>query len=132
MYVSAVVEQPPTPGGRLNKNEKDKVSSIKEIIKSIRIVKWLQVEGEMKSPIRKGDKLEHGGEVTAGSPWTTFMSQPLARKGDAAHCNLHGSTFIDEGANKFPDRDGKLFALDGHRCACGCRLISSLPNVNFE
>ncbi|WP_081059549.1 PAAR domain-containing protein [Burkholderia vietnamiensis] len=47
----------------------------------------------MKSPIRKGDKLEHGGEVTAGSPWTTFMSQPLARKGDAAHCNLHGSTW---------------------------------------
>lgn len=39
MYVSAVIEQPPTPGGRLNKNEKDKVSSIKEIIKSIRIVK---------------------------------------------------------------------------------------------
>ncbi|WP_319000300.1 PAAR domain-containing protein [Burkholderia vietnamiensis] len=81
MYVSAVVEQPPTPGGRLNKNEKDKVSSIKEIIKSIRIVKWLQVEGEMKSPIRKGDKLEHGGEVTAGSPWTTFMSQRACAQG---------------------------------------------------
>ncbi len=85
----------------------------------------------MKSPIRKGDKLERGGEVTSGSPWATFMGKPLARKGDDATCNLHGPTVIDEGADKFPDRDHKLFALDGHRCACGCRLISSLPNVHF-
>ncbi|AQQ34531.1 PAAR domain-containing protein [Burkholderia cenocepacia] len=85
-----------------------------------------------KSPIRKDDKLEHGGEVTNGSPWTTFMGKPLARKGDEAFCEQHGQTVIDEGANKFPDRDNKPFALDGHRCACGCRLISSLPNVHFE
>ena len=86
----------------------------------------------MQSPIRKGDKLEHGGEVTSGSPWTMFMDRPLARKGDDATCDLHGPTVIDEGADKYPDRDGELFALDGHRCACGCRLISSLPNVHFE
>jgi uncharacterized Zn-binding protein involved in type VI secretion len=86
----------------------------------------------MKSPIRKGDKLEHGGEVTAGSPWTTFMGRPLARKGDEAICDLHGPTIIDEGAQKFPDRDTRLFALHDHRCACGCRLISSLNNVTFE
>ncbi|MGT0195800.1 PAAR domain-containing protein [Burkholderia pyrrocinia] len=86
----------------------------------------------MKSPVRKGDKLEHGGEVTGMcSPWSTFMGKALARKGDEATCELHGRTVIDEGADKFPDRDHKLFALDGHRCACGCRLISSLPNVHF-
>jgi uncharacterized Zn-binding protein involved in type VI secretion len=85
----------------------------------------------MKSPIRKGDKLEHGGEVTGGSLWTVFMGRPLARKGDEAVCDLYGPTVIDEGAAKFPDRDHKLFALHDHRCACGCRLISSLKNVNF-
>ncbi|WP_341312354.1 PAAR domain-containing protein [Paraburkholderia sp. IMGN_8] len=55
----------------------------------------------MKSPIRKGDKLELGGEVTGTcSPWTIFMGRPLARKGDEAVCDLHGPTFIvDSGAS---------------------------------
>ncbi|MDR5750384.1 MULTISPECIES: PAAR domain-containing protein [unclassified Caballeronia] len=44
----------------------------------------------MPSPIRKGDKLEHGGEVTGGSPWTEFMGSQLARKGDEAICDQHG------------------------------------------
>ncbi|MGY4728479.1 PAAR domain-containing protein [Burkholderia pyrrocinia] len=86
----------------------------------------------MKSPIRKGDKLEHGGEVPSGSSWTIFMGRPLVRKGDDATCNLHGSAVIDEGADKFPDRGSMPFALHDHRCACGCRLISSLPILNFE
>ncbi|MDR5736271.1 PAAR domain-containing protein [Caballeronia sp. LZ025] len=85
----------------------------------------------MKSLIRKGDKLEHGGEVTSGSPWTDFMGRSLARKGDEARCDLHGPTSIDEGLAKFPDRDGKWFAMNGHRCVCGCALISSLQNVNI-
>ncbi|WP_213301402.1 PAAR domain-containing protein [Paraburkholderia sacchari] len=84
-----------------------------------------------KSPIRKGDMLEHGGEVTGGSPWTNFMSRPLARKGDAALCAQHGPTVINEGYEKFPDRDGKWVAMHHQRCACGCRLISSLQNVNI-
>ncbi len=86
----------------------------------------------MKSPIRKGDKLEHGGEVTGSSPWTEFMGKPLARKGDAAICDLHGPTTIDEGYDKFPDRDGTPVAMHHSHCACGCRLISSLQKVNIE
>ncbi|MGF6415129.1 putative Zn-binding protein involved in type VI secretion [Paraburkholderia sp. MM5477-R1] len=86
---------------------------------------------EMKSPIRKGDNLENGGEVTGGSPWTEFMGRPLARKGDTAICNQHGPTVIDEGYARFPDRDGKEVAFHHYRCACGCRLISSLQNVNI-
>jgi len=85
----------------------------------------------MKSPIRKGDKLEHGGEVTGGSQWAEFMGRPLARKGDDALCDVHGPTTIDEGHERFPDRDGKWFAMHNHCCVCGCRLISSLPNVNI-
>ena len=39
IFVSAVIERPPTPGGRLGKKAKDKVNSIKKIIKSIKIGK---------------------------------------------------------------------------------------------
>lgn len=86
----------------------------------------------MKSPIRKGDKLENGGEVTGGSVWTDFMGRPLARKGDEAICDQHGPTTIAEGYDKFTDRDGTPFAMHHHRCTCGCRLLSSLENVNIE
>jgi hypothetical protein len=46
----------------------------------------------MKSPIRKDDELESGGRVTSGSLYTEFMGRPLARKGDAALCDLRGET----------------------------------------
>ncbi|KWD53871.1 hypothetical protein WL67_06730 [Burkholderia ubonensis] len=83
------------------------------------------------SPIRKYDELEHGGQVTSGSSTMDFMGRPLARKGDAALCNQHGETAIDEGDESFPDQDGKPVAMHLHRCACGCRLISSLQNVHI-
>ncbi|HKU00968.1 MAG TPA: PAAR domain-containing protein [Paraburkholderia sp.] len=86
----------------------------------------------MKSPIRKGDILEHGGEVAGGSPWFNVMGRPVARKGDEAICEQHGPTVIDEGYDKFPDRDGKPVAFHHYRCVCGCRLLSSLMNFNIE
>jgi uncharacterized Zn-binding protein involved in type VI secretion len=85
----------------------------------------------MNSVIRKSDKLEDGDEVTGGSPWTEFMGRPLARKGDATLCDKHGPTIIDEGYDKFPDRDGKPVAMHQYCCACGCRLNSSLQNTFF-
>lgn len=85
----------------------------------------------MKSPIRLGDVLESGGQVTTASPTMTFMGRPLARKGDAALCARHGPTTIAEGNEGFPDQDGTPVAMHHHRCACGCRLISSLQNVHI-
>ncbi|MGF7134694.1 putative Zn-binding protein involved in type VI secretion [Paraburkholderia sp. EB58] len=85
----------------------------------------------MKSPIRKGDKLEHGGEVTTATSGMTFMDQPLACQGDEALCALHGRTTIAEGNQSFPGQSGKPVAMHHHRCACDCRLISSLLNVNI-
>jgi uncharacterized Zn-binding protein involved in type VI secretion len=64
----------------------------------------------MKSPTRKGDKLENGGEVTGGSGWFNFMGRPLAHKGDGAICGEHGPTIIDAGYARFPDRYGKPVA----------------------
>lgn len=85
----------------------------------------------MKSPIRKGDKLENGGEVTSTSSEMMFMGKPLACQGDEALCAMHGKTTITEGNPLFPGKGGKPVAMHHHRCACGCRLLSSLVNVNI-
>ncbi|PQV48094.1 PAAR domain-containing protein [Paraburkholderia sp. BL21I4N1] len=85
----------------------------------------------MRSPIRKDDVLENGGRVAGGSPHMAFLGRPIARKGDAAVCDQHGETVIDEGDEAFPDQDGKPVAMHLQRCACGCRLISSLQNVHI-
>ncbi len=60
-----------------------------------------------------------------------FMNRPLARQGDAAVCHLHGQTTIEEGNISFPDQDGKPVAMHHHRCACGCRLISTLVQIHI-
>ncbi|WP_011296206.1 PAAR domain-containing protein [Cupriavidus necator] len=85
----------------------------------------------MKSPIRVGDALENGGEVTGGSSTIMFMGRPVARKGDPALCARHGPTTIVEGEERYPDQDGNPVAMHHHCCECGCRLISSLQNVHF-
>lgn len=86
----------------------------------------------MRSPVRIGDVLENGGEVTGGSPTMAFMGRPLARVSDPAICAKHGPTKIAEGEKCYLDQDGKPVAMHLDRCECGCCLISSLHNVHFE
>ncbi|MEZ0601027.1 PAAR domain-containing protein [Paraburkholderia sp. IW21] len=38
---------------------------------------------------------------------------------------------IAEGNASFPVRNGKPVAMHHHRCACGCRILSSLENVSI-
>ena len=45
-------------------------------------------------------------------------------------CNKHGATTIIEGAAGTMI-DGKSVALDGHRCTCGCALVSSLQEMDI-
>lgn len=85
----------------------------------------------MNSPIRIGDQLENGGEVTIASSGMEFMGRLLACKGDEAICAMHGKTTIAEGRERFPGKGGEWIAMHHHRCACGCRPISSLRNVNI-
>lgn len=74
--------------------------------------------------VRKGDPLHpFGGEVLEGR-YEAF-GKPVACLDDQARCNLHGLTHIVEGVSG-STMDGKAVALDGHRCACGCRLVSTL------
>ncbi|TCL05611.1 PAAR domain-containing protein [Sodalis ligni] len=82
----------------------------------------------MKGIIRIGDKTTHGGTVTSGSQVMKFGGIGVARKGDDVACPKHGGTSISEGHTTFCDNSFPV-AFHGHRCACGCRLLSSLPHV---
>ncbi|WP_296246336.1 PAAR domain-containing protein [Pseudomonas sp. UBA4194] len=84
----------------------------------------------MNGIIRIGDLLSSGGLVVSGSSAMRFAGIGVARKGDEAVCPLpgHGHTVIVEGHPTFHE-DGVPIAFHGHRCACGCTLISSLPQA---
>lgn len=76
--------------------------------------------------VRVGDALDpFGGEVLTGQ--FEAFGKPVACVGDQAHCVLHGRTYVSEGASMYT-MNGKAVALHGHRCDCGCRLISSLAS----
>lgn len=78
--------------------------------------------------IRKGDKTTHGGSVMTASAVMIFGGINVARKGDIVSCPLpgHGPTVIIEGNPNYLD-NGIPVAFHGHKCACGCTLISSFP-----
>lgn len=84
----------------------------------------------MKGIIRIGDKTTGGGTVISGSAVMKFQDIGVARVGDSVTCPLpgHGPTVIAEGHPTFTDH-GIPVALHGHRCACGCVLLSSLPQA---
>lgn len=80
--------------------------------------------------IRMGDTLRpYGGEVREGH-YEAF-GKPVACAGDSVCCNRHGMTRISEGAAA-STMDGKPVALDGHRCDCGCQLVSSLAVASMS
>jgi uncharacterized Zn-binding protein involved in type VI secretion len=84
----------------------------------------------MNKVIRQGDTLrEHGGKVLGGH--YQCFSQGFACKGDPVSCNKHGMTTIAEGSSRTM-MDGQPVALHGHRCACGCTLVSSFPDCGID
>lgn len=84
----------------------------------------------MKGIIRIGDTHTGGGIVLSGSTMMKFRGIGVARQGDPVICPLpgHGKNVIAEGHPAFKDH-GVPVAFHGHRCACGCVLISSLPEA---
>lgn len=84
----------------------------------------------MRSVIRVGDSLSSGGVVLTGADGMQFMQRAVACVGDAVFCPLpgHGSNQIVEG-DAGSQYLGRPIALHGHRCACGCTLISSLTQA---
>lgn len=86
----------------------------------------------MKGIIRLGDPTSHGGKVITASSHTFIKTKPVARVGDLVSCPIpgHGVNPIVEGEANLLD-EGKKIALDGHKTACGCSLISTLDDVGF-
>lgn len=82
----------------------------------------------MKGIIRIGDKTTSGGSVLTGSTNRKFHGIGVARVGDRVSCPAHGETVVKEGHPTFNDQ-GIPIAFHGHRCACGCALITSLPEA---
>ncbi|MCY1296068.1 PAAR motif protein [compost metagenome] len=84
----------------------------------------------MKGIIRVNDKTTGGGSVTSGSSTMKFQGIGVARVGDSVSCPIpgHGPTVIVEGHPVFKDH-GVPVAFHGHRCACGCVLLTSLPEA---
>lgn len=78
--------------------------------------------------IRVGDKTTSGGSVISGSTEWILNGLGAARLGDPVKCSAHGLTVIAEGNPDVCDV-GVPVAFNGHRCACGCALITSLPDV---
>ncbi|HID4134333.1 PAAR domain-containing protein [Pluralibacter gergoviae] len=76
--------------------------------------------------IRIGDKISGGGRVLQGSAGIKFMGIEVSCVGDKVLCLTHGETFIAQG-DESSIILGKPIALNGHRCGCGCTLITSLP-----
>jgi uncharacterized Zn-binding protein involved in type VI secretion len=65
--------------------------------------------------------------VVSASGTVTINGKRVARKGDHVTCPIpgHGAVTIIEGDPLLTD-DGKPIALEGHKCSCGCSLISTL------
>jgi uncharacterized Zn-binding protein involved in type VI secretion len=84
----------------------------------------------MNGIIRIGDPTTNGGAVLSGSTSMLFGGIGVARKGDPVNCKKkgHGRTVIDEGSSYFCD-NGIPVAFEGHRCACGCALVSTMPTA---
>ncbi|AWH89435.1 PAAR domain-containing protein [Limnobaculum parvum] len=84
-----------------------------------------------KGVIRLGDITSHGGEVISASSTITLYGKKVALVGDLISCpkDGHGVNAIIEGATSWY-HNGKPVAVDGCLCACGCTLLSSLPEVN--
>ncbi|QIU89832.1 PAAR domain-containing protein [Yokenella regensburgei] len=82
----------------------------------------------MLGVIRVGDKTTHGGTVVEGSSGVKFQGKEVSCLQDKVTCPKHGDTFIAEG-DEGAKINGKPIALHGHKCGCGCTLITSLPNA---
>lgn len=80
--------------------------------------------------VRLGDMTSHGGTVTTASPTHSLGGIGIARMGDKISCPMpgHGVNVIVEGAATYLV-GGRMVALHGHKCACGCTLISSLASA---
>jgi uncharacterized Zn-binding protein involved in type VI secretion len=86
-----------------------------------------------KGIIRLGDKLTSGGAVISASSTMDIEGKKAALIDDIVTCPIkgHGINRIVSTAPTWLS-DGKQVAFDQAECACGCKVISSLPTTSIE
>lgn len=77
-----------------------------------------------------GDSIDHGGTVSAGSPFTDIGGKPVARRGDPVGCSKCGPTTIATG-DPTCIIDGQPVARHGDTTACGAMLVSGQVRVSI-
>lgn len=83
----------------------------------------------MPAVARKGDSIDHGGQIIQGSPNLNVNGKPCARVGDQVQCTIHGLVTITTGSPTGRKNQGKLLARVGSLCSCGAKIITGSPNV---
>lgn len=76
---------------------------------------------------RVGDAISHGGQITSGSPDIFSDGVSVARIGDTANCDKHGTvTIVGSSAEVFADGSG--IARIGDQCSCGAVITGGSPS----
>lgn len=76
--------------------------------------------------IRLGDKTDHGGKVSSASSGTSVMGVVAALAGDMTVCPKCKGSFPIQPDGAGARQQGRAYAYDGDKTACGARLITSL------
>jgi uncharacterized Zn-binding protein involved in type VI secretion len=80
---------------------------------------------------RIGDTLDHGGMILTGSPNWQCNGIAIARVGDTAHCNIHGTVTITTGSPNWTV-NSQAMARIGSLCSCGAVINSGSSNWNVS
>ncbi|WP_341313469.1 PAAR domain-containing protein [Paraburkholderia sp. IMGN_8] len=78
-----------------------------------------------------GDKHSHGGRVVTGASQSDINGKAIARVGDRAVCNVHGSVVIVSGDANVTF-DGAAAAREGDKLSCGAVLIAEQQATGSE
>lgn len=80
-----------------------------------------------------GDATTHGGKVVTASSTMFINGIQVALVGDMVSCPIpfHGINPIIEGAPTAME-EGVCVVVDNCLCACGCKVISSHPEISVE
>lgn len=76
--------------------------------------------------IRLNDKTDHGGKVVTVSSETVVMGTEAALADDMTFCPKCKGNFAIKPDGSGARHEGKPYAYDGDKTACGARLITSL------
>ena len=76
--------------------------------------------------IRLGDKTDHGGTVSSATSDTIVMGVAAVLAGDMTVCPRCKGSFPVQPDGGGARHQGRAYAYDGDKTACGARLITSL------